>query len=111
MKLVKIEPPGSWCQYEAIVEMLAGAHGKTFVEVGCGSGMLSLRLLERGGTGLGLDFSEAAVEKARDNLARFIADGRYRLVVGNIFELEPPPEKFDVGLSIMVMEHVEDDIG
>jgi len=111
MKLVKLEPPGSWCQYEAIMELLAGVPGKTFVEVGCGSGMLSLRLLERGWTGLGLDFSEAAVEQARANLASFIEGGRYRLVAGNIFELEPPPEKFDVGLSIMVMEHVEDDVG
>jgi len=111
MKLVKIEPPGSWCQYEAIMEMLAGVTGRTFVEVGCGSGMLSLRLLERGWTGLGMDFSEAALEQARINLSAFIADGRYRLVTGNIFELEPPREKFDVGLSIMVMEHVEDDVG
>jgi SAM-dependent methyltransferase len=111
MKLVKIEPPGSWCQYEAITELLAGVSGKTFVEVGCGSGMLSLRLLERGWTGLGLDFSEAAVEQARINLSAFIADGRYRLLAGNIFDLEPPVKKFDVGLSIMVMEHVEDDVG
>lgn len=111
MKLVKLEPPGSWCQYEAIMEMLAGVRGKTFVEVGCGSGMLSLRLLERGWTGLGMDFSEAAVEQARTNLSTFIADGRYRLLAGNIFELEPPPNRFDVGLSIMVMEHVEDDVG
>jgi SAM-dependent methyltransferase len=111
MKLVKIEPPGSWCQYEAIMDMLAGVNGRTFIEVGCGSGMLSLRLLERGWTGLGLDFSEAAVEQARTNLSAFIADGRYRLLAGNIFELEPSREKFDVGLSIMVMEHVEDDVG
>jgi SAM-dependent methyltransferase len=110
MKLVKLEPPGSWCQHEAILEMLAGLRAREFLEVGCGAGMLSLRLMERGWTGVGLDFSGAALEQAKVNLARFIGDGRYRLVASNIFDLELPNAKFDLGLSIMVMEHVEDDV-
>jgi SAM-dependent methyltransferase len=48
--------------------------------------------------------------EAKTNLSKFIAAGAYRLIAGDIFDLEID-EQFDVGLSIMVMEHIEDDAG
>src|SRR5258708_36248086 len=44
MKFVRLDPPGSWCSYEAVMEMLRATGGKTFLEVGCGPGDLSLKL-------------------------------------------------------------------
>jgi len=106
MKLVKIDPPGSWCQYEAVMEMMGHAGGKTFLEVGCGPGSLSLRLCRKGWRGVGIDFSPDAIAQARDNLSPYIQDGRYRLIAGDLFTIDLGEEKFDVGLSMMVMEHV-----
>ena len=106
MKLVKIDPPGSWCQYEAVMEMMGHAGGKTFLEVGCGPGSLSLRLCRKGWLGVGIDFSPDAIAQARDNLSPYIQDGRYRLISGDLFTIDLGEEKFDVGLSMMVMEHV-----
>ena len=106
MKLVKIDPPGSWCQYEAVMEMLGQAGGKTFLEVGCGPGSLSLRLCEKGWQGVGIDFSTTAITEAKANLSQYIHDGSYRLICGDLFEIELGDEKFDIGLSMMVMEHV-----
>jgi len=111
MKLVKIDPPGSWCQYEAVMEMISKAGGETFLEVGCGPGLLSLRLCEKGWHGLGVDFSTLAIGQAEGNLRQYIQDGRYRLIAGDVFDLDLRGEKFDVGLSMMVMEHVENHIG
>jgi len=111
MKLVKIDPPGSWCQYEAVMEMMSHAGGKTFLEVGCGPGTLSLRLCEKGWQGVGIDFSPMAIEQASLNLNQYIQDGRYRLIPGDIFDVDLGNEKFDVGLSMMVMEHVMNHVG
>ena len=110
MKLVKIDPPGSWCQYEAVMEMMDHAGGKTFLEVGCGPGSLSLRLCEKGWQGMGIDFSNTAIAEARTNLHAYIEAGHYRLMRGDIFDLDLGNEKFDAGLSMMVMEHVTDHV-
>jgi SAM-dependent methyltransferase len=111
MTLVKTDPPGSWCQYEAVMEMMGHAGGKTFLEVGCGLGSLSLRLCRNGWQGVGIDFSETAIAQAKTNLAEYIKGGRYRLMAGDVFDVDLGDEKFDVGLSIMVMEHVTNDVG
>jgi len=111
MKLVKIDPPGSWCQYEAVLEMISQAGGKTFLEVGCGPGSLSSRLCANGWQGVGIDFSPTAIAEAKINLDEYIQNGRYRLIHGDIFEVDLGEEKFDVGLSMMVMEHVTNHVG
>jgi len=111
MKLIKIDPPGSWCQYEAVMQMIGHAGGKTFLEVGCGPGNLSLRLCEKGWQGLGIDFSATAIAEARINLRAYLQAGHYRLMPGDIFDVDLGNEKFDVGLSMMVMEHVTNQVG
>jgi len=111
MKLVKIDPPGSWCQYEAVLEMIDHVGGKTFLEVGCGPGSLSSRLCANGWQGVGIDFSPTAIAEAKINLDEYIQDGRYRLIHGDIFDVDLGEEKFDVGLSMMVMEHVTNHVG
>ncbi|NOT53465.1 MAG: methyltransferase domain-containing protein [Deltaproteobacteria bacterium] len=110
MKLVKIDPPGSWCHYEAVMEMIHATGGKTFLEVGCGLGDLSLKLCQKEWRGVGIDFSGQAIEQAKTNLREYLESSRYRLVESDIFDLDTNGEKFDVGLSMMVMEHVENHV-
>lgn len=111
MNLVKIDPPGSWCEYDAAMSMIRATGGRTFLEVGCGAGVLSRRLCEGGWHGLGVDSSEPAIHRARENLREFIDTGQYRLLLSDMFDLELPGQTFDVGISLMVMEHVQDDLG
>jgi SAM-dependent methyltransferase len=110
MKLVAIDPPGSWCHYEAVMEMIRPTGGQTFLEVGCGPGVLSMRLCQEGWRGVGIDFSPLAIERAKANLADYTQDGRYRLIEGDIFDLDLAGQQFDVGLSMMVMEHVKNHV-
>jgi len=111
MKLVKIDPPGTFCHYEAVLELIDRLGGNTFLEVGCGAGDLSVKLLERGFSGVGVDFSEDAIEIATRRLKKFIDNDQYHLVKGNILDLSSLECRFDFGLSMMVMEHIEDDLG
>src|SRR6266545_840468 len=111
MKFVRIDPPGSWCSYDAVMEMIHATGGETFLEVGCGAGDLSLKLCKKGWQGLGIDSSDQAILTADANLSGYIESGRYRLVKGDILDLNTNGEQFDIGLSMMVMEHVEDHFG
>ena len=110
MNLVKIDPPGSWCHYDAAMAMTRSTGGRSFLEVGCGPGGLSLRLCEKGWHGVGIDFSKPAIDQARETLRKYIENGQYRLMLSDIFEFDLG-EQFDVGISMMVMEHVQDHHG
>jgi 2-polyprenyl-3-methyl-5-hydroxy-6-metoxy-1,4-benzoquinol methylase len=107
VKFEKLNPPGTFCQLEAIKEMALGCGGKTFLEVGCGDGTLSQVLLESGLQGVGVEMSPPALALAKKQLQKFTAAGQYQLVAGDIMEVDPKPA--DLVVSSMVLEHIEDD--
>jgi SAM-dependent methyltransferase len=110
MKFVKIDPPGQWCNYQAIFEMMKKCGGKTFVDVGCGAGELSSKLCKRGMSGIGVDFSEKALEKCKENMSEYIKAGDYKLIYGDALQLRDQNIKQDLAFSLMVMEHVQEDV-
>ena len=111
MKLVRLEPPGSLCLYSTLFEVLKSVDGQYFLEVGCGNGEVSKRLLKYGYHGVGVDFSSLAIQKATQNLQYPIKNGRYTLLEGDLFDNPPIPNNFDFVLSLFVIEHIRDDIG
>ncbi|GAC1613345.1 MAG: class I SAM-dependent methyltransferase [Candidatus Dormibacteraceae bacterium] len=110
MKKIHLDPPGTWCQNQAVVEMVRRTGARTFLEVGCGRGAVSALLCRDGLTGSGMDFSAEAVAEAEVTLAPYLAGGSYQLLAGDFLESELAA-KVDLVLSLMVMEHVEDDLG
>lgn len=105
-----MDPPGTWLQYAAIVDMLDRRRpGKRFVEIGCGDGSLSRQLLDRGFSGAGVDVSPQAIAEAQANLRPAIERGAYSLHLGSIEQIADE-RTFDVALSIMVVEHIEEPV-
>ena len=84
---------------------LAAARG--VVELGCGTGRLAERLLERhlppDATYLGVDVSSRMVELARDRLARFGARAQVRLSPGGV-ALDLPDAACDRFVSTFVLD-------
>jgi SAM-dependent methyltransferase len=110
VRFVRIDPPGTWLQLAAILDILRRhAGGRRFLEAGCGDGRLSQALVGRGYEGAGIDLSLEALDEARRNLSEAIARGRYALHEGSIEQL-PPSAPFDFAISMMVAEHIEDDV-
>ncbi|HUK33166.1 MAG TPA: class I SAM-dependent methyltransferase [Vicinamibacterales bacterium] len=109
MKLTRIDPPGLWCSHQAVCDVVAQCGGRTFLEVGCGAGRLSRWLCERGLTGRAVDMSSAAVAEARAHLADYVGSGRLQVDRADVFN-EHDSRRYDLVLSLMVMEHVEDDL-
>ena len=108
--MVRLDPPGSFCQVEAVWDRLDKS-GKTFLEAGCGAGALAAELCRRGWTGVGADVSADAVRIAAETLEPYLRQGRFRLLQADLQELGPEVGPVDVGLSLMTMEHLEDDTG
>lgn len=113
MTFVPLHPPGQWCLHEAVYEVInkSGGCGRTFIEVGVGAGALSRPLCDRGYQGLGVEFSDQATAIARRAMADHVAAGRYALIADDIFNVHPDTRRYSLGLSMMVMEHVENDVG
>ncbi len=102
-----MDPPGTWLQNAAVFDMIRRRRaGRRFVEVGCGDGALSRRLLDRGFSGVGVDLSQEAVAEAQENLKHDIERGAYALHCGDVRQVDAGT-KFDFALSMMVVEHVE----
>lgn len=117
MKYVKIDPPGTFCFYDAVldtIEKTGVPRDALFLEIGCGAGDLSKMLCDHGFSGVGLDFSPQAIEIARKNLNEYIESGKYQLISGDVMDdsvIDKLDHKVDFAMSMMVMEHVEDDLG
>jgi SAM-dependent methyltransferase len=106
--MIRLDPPGTFCQIAAVWDLL-DRDARTFADVGCGTGSTSRELCRRGLNGLGVDLSSEAVEIARETLAPYIAEGRYRVVHGTASEVVSAPP-VDAAVSMMVAEHMPDDL-
>ncbi len=117
MKFVKIDPPGTFCFNQAVLDLLKQKLGDWdsdlhFIEVGCGGGGLSRILCEKGLRGVGIDFSNQAIDAAKENLSPFVASGQYQLLQADFMEgsgLDEWTHRADLVFSMMVMEHIKDE--
>jgi SAM-dependent methyltransferase len=107
--MVRLAPPGTLCQNQALLEIVARSGARTFCEIGPGDGELSAALCRRGMQGVGIEVSAAAAAIARSALRDQIQAGMFRLVEGDFMAMADPPSGFDLAVSFMVMEHVQDD--
>jgi RimJ/RimL family protein N-acetyltransferase/ubiquinone/menaquinone biosynthesis C-methylase UbiE len=81
---------------------------ETFVDLGCGSGGPTLWMAERtGATGVGVDFSSAAVSSAVDLAVGREMTGRVRFVVADAADTALPAASFDGAFSIDALMFVD----
>jgi SAM-dependent methyltransferase len=98
--------------YERFEFALAGAEpikGRTFLDIGCGSGVYVKALAERGAARVvGLDFSPEMFALAKENIAAGAGLRRaVKFVCADFMEYEPS-ETFDVVLGMGFMDYVAD---
>jgi ubiquinone/menaquinone biosynthesis C-methylase UbiE len=91
---------------EAIFALLPDLHGKHVLEVGCGTGNISLELARRGARVVGVDVSgpmlAAAAQKARQH------DLRLAWIRGSAAALPFPQSSFDGVISILALDFMAD---
>jgi malonyl-CoA O-methyltransferase len=88
---------------EAFPPLWAHLKGKDVLEVGCGTGRHTVKLLAQGNRVTGLDPSEGMLAKARAKLT-----GEVTLLQGDFLEYDFGPSVFDALVESLVLEHVKD---
>lgn len=93
---------------ESFVPAVKANGGKTFVDVGVGTGFYSREMLRQvpGLTGRGYDLSPHSLSYTSRNVETFGLSDRYAAVRQDI--LEQPPEPASFLINIEVLEHLED---
>jgi len=100
--LLRVPPtvfhPGLFRTSRFLGEYLMGKdfRGKTLLEVGCGSGILSLIAARGGASVTSVDINPKAVEAARLNAAANGLAGKMTVLRSNLFEALRPDERFDL---------------
>ncbi len=84
-----------------------GLAGKRVVDVGCGGGILSESMAERGASVLGIDLGEKALGVAKLHKLESGATVEYRLVAAEALAIEAPGA-FDLVTCMELLEHVPD---
>ena len=81
--------------------------GKKVLDVGCGGGILSESMAQRGATVTGIDMGEAPLSVARLHLLESGLEVDYRQITAEALAQERP-EQFDVVTCLEMLEHVPD---
>ena len=85
-------------------------HARHALDVGCGAGNYTLKLLERlpNLDATLMDLSQPMLDRARERLSRATA-GRITTIQADIREVELPHEGFDIVLAAAVLHHLRAD--
>jgi ubiquinone/menaquinone biosynthesis C-methylase UbiE len=95
--------------YQLVLEFLPPVEGKRILEIACGRGGFSRLLASKGAIVCGGDFSESAIEIAKEKLGRFpgLSD-RLTYMQADAQSLPYESESFDIVISCETIEHVPD---
>ena len=80
--------------------------GATLIELGCGSGHISACLALRGYKVTLFDFSEVALDKARQTFLKYNIQAEF--IQGDLMQLEDLNKHYDIAWNRGVMEHFGD---
>jgi SAM-dependent methyltransferase len=96
---------------EGLMKLLPdGLRGKSFLDIGCGSGLHSLAALKLGADSVvAIDLDENSVETTRRLLAQFVPQANWKADIVSIFDASPQTlGTFDIVYSWGVLHHTGD---
>jgi len=100
-----VPEPHAWLA--TLLSHVGDASGKKIIEIGCGSGFMSVALAKKGAIPSILDISDAVIKKA---LVCFEKNGldEPEYFIQNILNNNIPPDRYDVVWNAGVIEHFQD---
>ena len=95
-----------------VVEFFDRAPEKgTVLDLGCGTGVNSIRFLQNGWNVLAADLSEGALRSYKNTVSKthgeYIKNGQLNLICGDITTVEIPPQSCDLIICVDVFPYIE----
>jgi 2-polyprenyl-3-methyl-5-hydroxy-6-metoxy-1,4-benzoquinol methylase len=96
-------------RYEIAMKESGDPRGRSFLDIGCGSGVYSIELARRGAQRvLGLDFSEPMLQIARRGANEAGVQGRTEFIRDEFLAHDFGDERFDVSIAMGVFDYLEE---
>lgn len=89
------------------IDRIAGLAGKTVLDIGCGGGILSESMAQRGANVTGIDLGDKALKVAKLHKLESGVNVDYRLISAEDLAQEQP-QHYDVVTCMEMLEHVPD---
>jgi len=89
------------------IDRVVGLAGKTVLDVGCGGGILSESMAQRGATVTGIDLGDKALKVAKLHKLESGVNVDYRLISAEDLAQEQP-QRYDAVTCMEMLEHVPD---
>ena len=89
------------------IDRIARLSGKNVLDVGCGGGILSESMAERGARVTGIDLAEKPIKVAQLHLRESGREVEYRMISAEALAKETP-QAFDIVTCMELLEHVPD---
>lgn len=109
-KLMYRKPVGHYGFFRVAIEKLQLRPEDTFLEVGCGGGILLEMVLQTVQRACGIDHSPDMVELARRKNARALSEGRAEIVQGDVQALPWGENHFTCAAGVEMLYFVEDPV-
>ena len=105
---IAYEEPAHWVEFFGGIanKIINDIHPKTVLDAGCAMGYLVAALRDRGVEAYGVDISEYAISKVREDIRPYCA-------AGSLTEPLPDglPKRYDLVVTIEVLEHLYEEDG
>lgn len=93
-------------QYDSVAKHVQ--RGESVIDIGCGEGVLSCLLAQKGARVVGVDISEPNIKAAKELAERLGVINRASFLVADAEKVPFPDNSFDVAVSCNVLEHLPD---
>jgi ubiquinone/menaquinone biosynthesis C-methylase UbiE len=101
-------PPGNTVHpLEYAFHLLGDVKGKTILEYGCGDGVNTVLLANRGARVISLDLSPELIDIAKQRLEVHGINSGVEFIVGSAHNVPLPDESIDVVFGIAILHHLE----
>ena len=108
----KVFRKGMYERFALVIQECGDVQNKSVLDIGCGSGRISLSLAEKGARVIGIDYSSKMVQLANEQLNRHGASSRFNVefICCDFMEDFNTDELFDITLALGVLDYIKEPI-
>jgi len=94
-----------YLEEKEVLKLIGNVKNKRILDVGCGTGRISLKLLKKGAKVFGIDISNKMLQKARDKTKKYRGRCEFRIV--SLYKIPYKKQEFDLVLFNLVLSHIK----